>query len=85
MALKKTVTTQHGFEAKDAYHRVEGVHLDSKIKMSFQVNSYKSQESEAAFSNAALACDYDMQGANPIAQAYAYLKTLPEFADATDC
>jgi hypothetical protein len=85
MALKKTVITHHGFEAKDAYHRVEGVCLDSKIKISFQVNSYKSQESGVAFSNAALACDYDIEGANPIAQAYAHLKTLPEFAGATDC
>lgn len=27
----------------------------------------------------------DMNGGNFIAQAYAHLKTLPEFADATDC
>lgn len=27
----------------------------------------------------------DLDGANPIKQAYEYLKTLPEFADATDC
>jgi hypothetical protein len=27
----------------------------------------------------------DMQGENPIRQAYKHLKTLPEFAGATDC
>lgn len=27
----------------------------------------------------------DLEGSNPIRQAYEYLKTLPEFADATDC
>jgi hypothetical protein len=28
---------------------------------------------------------YDIDGDNPIAQAYLHLKTLPEFAGATDC
>ncbi len=27
----------------------------------------------------------DLEGSNPIKQAYEYLKTLPEFTDATDC
>lgn len=27
----------------------------------------------------------DLEGSNPIRQAYEYLKTLPEFANATDC
>jgi hypothetical protein len=27
----------------------------------------------------------DLNGPNPIKQAYEYLKTLPEFTDATDC
>jgi hypothetical protein len=29
--------------------------------------------------------DYDLNGENPIKQAYLHLKTLPEFADAVDC
>jgi len=28
---------------------------------------------------------YDLDGTNPIKQAYEHLKTLPEFADAVDC
>lgn len=28
---------------------------------------------------------YDINGVNPIAQAYLHLKALPEFASATDC
>jgi len=28
---------------------------------------------------------YDIAGENPIRQAYLHLKTLPEFANATDC
>lgn len=29
--------------------------------------------------------DFDLIGENPVRQAYLYLKTLPEFAGATDC
>jgi hypothetical protein len=85
MALKKTVTTKHGFEAKDAYHRVEGVRLDTKAKITFQVRSYKSQEHTSAFADESFSCDYALQADNPIAQAYSHLKTLPEFAGAIDC
>jgi hypothetical protein len=28
---------------------------------------------------------YDIDGENPVRQAYLHLKTLPEFAGATDC
>ena len=30
-------------------------------------------------------CSIDLDGPNPIKQAYEYLKTLPEFSDAVDC
>jgi hypothetical protein len=41
MALKKTVTSQHGFEAVNAYHRVGLVTLTAKNKISFSVCSHK--------------------------------------------
>lgn len=85
MALKKTVTTEQGFEAVDAYHRVEGVRLNKKTRMFFQVRSYKDSEGLPSFSDVAYESVYELQGQNPIAQAYAHLKTLPEFAGATDC
>ena len=40
MALKKTIQTAHGFNAVDAYHRVEVVALSSKTRMQFHVRSY---------------------------------------------
>lgn len=85
MALSKTVLTPIGFEAHDAYHRVEGVSLDSKSKMSFSVRSYKDNSGVPAFSESRYYCDYDLNTTNPIAQAYAYLKTQDEFKDAVDC
>jgi galactose mutarotase-like enzyme len=84
MALKKTVTTQHGFIANDAYHRVEGVQVE-KDKVTFQVRSYKDNSGLPHFADVSLGCAYSLNGNNPIAQAYAHLKTLPEFAGATDC
>jgi galactose mutarotase-like enzyme len=84
MALLKTVSTVHGFQAVNAYHRVEGVRLDSKTTMSFHVRSYTATE-KPFFVESVLSCAYALDGDNPIKQAYKYLKTLPEFADALDC
>jgi hypothetical protein len=84
MALEKTVTTPHGFTASNAYHRVEGTQV-SKDRMTFQVRSYKDNSGLPHFSDAYFDCDYDIEGANPIKQAYKHLKTLPEFEGATDC
>lgn len=84
MALKKSVTTAHGFEAVDAYHRIEGVRLVGKDRIRFQVRATK-EPGLPHFSDDEFDCSFDMNGANPIAQAYVHLKTLPEFADAVDC
>ena len=84
MALKKTVVTAHGLTVADAYHRVESVQLPSKNEMQFVVRSYADQ-SKPFFAEKSFGCAYDLIGANPIAQAYNHLKTLPEFAGATDC
>jgi hypothetical protein len=83
MALKKNEPTQFGFDVPNAYQRVENVKL-RKTSMQFQLCIY-SDVTKTAFSHKNYACAYDMAGANPIAQAYAHLKTLPEFAGATDC
>lgn len=84
MALQKTVNTPHGFEANDAYHRVEGTQI-SKDTIKFQVRSYKNNSDLPHFADASFGCAYDIAGDNPIAQAYKHLKTLPEFAGATNC
>lgn len=85
MALQKTVTTPQGFEAIDAYHRVNGVSLFEKNKIRFSTQSYKNKDTSVAFAIEQHNCFYDLTGNNPIKQAYLHLKTLPEFADAIDC
>ena len=84
MALEKTAITPHGFTASSAYHRVEGTQV-SKDTMTFQVRSYKDNSGLPHFADVSFNCAYDIVGSNPIAQAYEHLKTLPEFAGATNC
>jgi hypothetical protein len=84
MAIKKTVTSPHGFIATDAYHRVENLSIQGKDSISFLLCSKKSS-SDPSFAQRQLACDYEIEGSNPFCQAYQHLKTLPEFSDAEDC
>lgn len=84
MALKKTTITSNGFEAQNAYHRVEGLSLLGKQNITFRVSSYKDESSDS-FGEKCYLCSYDINGENPIKQAYLHLKTLLEFAGAVDC
>jgi hypothetical protein len=85
MAVRKTMTTIHGFVANDAYHRVENIKFQRKDVINFSVKSYKDNLAEVPFAVVELGCAYSLNGDNPFVQAYDHLKTLPEFAGATDC
>lgn len=84
MALSKTINTPHGITVTDAYHRVEGLELLSKSTASVHLRVY-ANTAMAAISDMAFIVPYDLDGPNPIRQAYLHLKTLPEFANAVDC
>lgn len=84
MALLKTVQTVHGFQAVNAYHRVEVVTLTGKDKISFHVRSYTAED-KPFFAEQIVTAPHELDETNPIKQAYEYLKTLPEYAGATDC
>jgi 5-methylcytosine-specific restriction endonuclease McrBC regulatory subunit McrC len=84
MALKKTIITGFGITVNDAYHRIEGVQLISKDKITFQVRASIDGQ-KPHFQDVLFVCNYVLTGENPIKQAYEYLKTLPEFAGAIDC
>jgi hypothetical protein len=84
MAISKTVMTPHGIEVQNAYHRVEGLTFESKNKLKFQVRA-SVDGTKSHFLDANYVCDYDIQGDNPIRQAYKHLKTLEEFSGAVDC
>lgn len=84
MALRKSVKSIYGIDVNGAYHRVESVAIQGKDKIYFALKSYASVENPS-FAEKSYSCNYSLDGANPIAQAYDHLKTLPEFAGATDC
>lgn len=83
MALEKTTGTPFGITVENAYHRVEGVVLN-KISLQFTVRGYVSLD-HPAFTETVHMCPYDIEGENPIKQAYEHLKTTEQFADAKDC
>lgn len=84
MAFKKSMQTPFGVEVQNAYHRVEGVRLISKTQIKFQLRA-SVDGVLPHFADSAYECEYDIAGGNPIKQAYLHLKTMPEFAGATDC
>ena len=92
MALKKTINYK-GVTIENAYHRVWGISIDKELNedgtekkhfIKFGLGFHSSKENEM-ISSYPYKCDYDIDVENPIKQAYLYLKTLPEFADAVDC
>lgn len=85
MAIKKTVTTIHGIEVADAYHRVEAVSLHGKIEIAYCIRSYKDDSGLPFFDEKYMTSGYKIDGENPLVQAYAHVKTLPEFTGAVDC
>ncbi|WP_036986291.1 hypothetical protein [Pseudogulbenkiania sp. MAI-1] len=83
MALRKTIALPIGLSVVDAYHRVEYAEV-SKDQLRFQVRAYASVDFPACH-DARYVCPYLLDGANPLIQAYEYLKSLPEYAGAVDC
>jgi len=83
MALKKKIELPNGLVVQDAYIRVESVTMD-KTQMSWKIAYYVAAD-KPAFQSDMRSGDYNLQGNNPIAQAYMAMKAMPEFADAVDC
>ncbi len=85
MAFKKNVTSVFGVEIQNAYHRIEGVSLMGKDKISFNLRAYVDAELFPCFSDRTFQCNYDLNGDNPIKQAYNHVKSLEEFINVEDC
>lgn len=90
MALKKTFTqTQAPFsgalEIVDAYWRVEQVTATKNEAQCAVTINLKDGDTLTQVENKRYSFAPNLEGKNFIAQAYDYLKTLPEFAGAQDC
>jgi hypothetical protein len=82
MALEKTVVFS-GVTVPKTYTKV--VHFNgNSTHMHFTVAVKANKGSVENISTHGYTLDYDSEGGNASTQAYQYLKTLPEFADATD-
>lgn len=90
MALRKDIQfTPSGFDSaaslKNAYIKVETL-SGNKNTLEITVIIYSEKDGAKAPVQATKhTFSPSMDGGNFIAQAYAHLKTLPEFAGATDC
>ena len=82
MALQ-TDYTHNGIAVQNCYCRVLSVQ-GGKAALTAEVSFHASSEHQAFYSKA-IGFVPDMDGDNFIKQAYQFLKTLPEFSDATDC
>lgn len=87
MALQKTLTlttnlgTQATFE--NAYIRVDSVKVQKGFGRAL-VQTQKEKDGQV-LEQKGYSFGYDLNGLNPIAQTYNYLKSLPEFDGAVDC
>jgi hypothetical protein len=87
MALQKTVTltTNFGTDAEftNAYVCVDSVKVEKNFAQAL-VQTHKEKDGQV-LEQKGYSFEYAINGLNPIAQTYIYLKTLPEFAGAVDC
>ena len=87
MALIKNIVLKDNFnddkQFVNAYVKIDSLSGNIKV-MNITINTYREKDGQQ------INCQQlffipDLNGKNFFAQAYDYLKTLPEFAGATDC
>lgn len=83
MALVKNIELENGIKVDEAYIRVESPSI-TKGKIIFTARKYVGTD-KPFFAEEVIECKYDINGENPFKQAYLYLKSLEEYADAEDC
>ena len=84
MALRKTIDFR-GINVPSAYIRVQQLTiLAGNIRMEFGIQ-IMANSSTPAFEAYAIGANYNLEGGNPIRQAYDHLKTLDRFQGAEDC
>ena len=88
MALSKTLQLTDNFQElitiKNAYIKILQV-AGNKNTLTTLYGIYKGPNFKEALEQRNAIFSLDLDGPNPIKQAYFHLKTLPEFSDATDC
>jgi hypothetical protein len=87
MALTKTITLVNNFQEfsifENAYLKVTSF-SGSKETISFNLGAFK-EKNGVLLQKQEFVIPHDLEGFNPLKQAYEHLKSLPEFSDAIDC
>jgi hypothetical protein len=87
MALQKNITLKTNFgndaEFTNAYIRVDSVKVEKNFGQAL-VQTHKEKDGQV-LEQKGYSFGYEINGLNPIAQAYNHLKSLSEFAGAVDC
>lgn len=87
MALQATLTRTSNFGQQvtlpDLYVKVASVYA-TKDEVQASVTAFTESDGNALFTEVYV-FPLDLEGENPIKQAYLHLKTLPEFEGAEDC
>jgi len=83
MALAQSFSTPAGLVCNSAYIRIDRV-ITSKLSSVIDVGFYSNSDLPP-FHTITLNTVPLLNEVNVLQQAYEHLKTLPEFADATDC
>ena len=87
MAFSTTLTKTNNFGQQtilpDSYIKIVSAHV-TKNEIQACINVFTEKEGKNLFTELYVS-PHDLDGPNPIKQAYLHLKTLPEFADAVDC
>jgi len=84
MAFSLTVNQETGITVSNAYVRIDSISI-RKGAIGNAVVKFFVEPTKAPFESRDFIFLYELDGPNPIKQAYLHLKTLPEFADAVDC
>jgi hypothetical protein len=85
MALSKQLDYEPSGGNSNMYWRIEEVRITDKTNLLIVIRARRTADTDYHLDERVFEAAYDINGANPLAQAYAYVKALPEFASATDC
>ena len=85
MAVLNNYKLTTGHVIPNAYIRIGKLEVVRKVLLRYTVAIFYDQSEEFPAEEILFMCPYDIEGENPIAQAYTHMKTLPEFAGAVDC
>ena len=88
MAISSTVNLETGITVSDCYIRLVSISVENNGSDGGSATAllhFFADRAKPPFASRSVSFLYNLEGENPIKQAYEHLKTLPEFEGAIDC